>query len=227
MKARLQAFIIMAFLHLFAQLLHAELLIQITKPLLMPLLLYYYLPSKWVLPLSVFQKRMIAALVLAWAGDTVLLFSEHNELYFILGIVCFLFMQGMYIMMCFYLIRFKQLSKYFMAACALVFVIYGVSLLLYLLPSLGNFTIPVLIYASALTLTGIASSLTKQKLSKSNYVMLVSGTALFILSDSILAINRFQTEIAYAGFLIMATYLAAQFLIVKVFKNLELKQEIN
>jgi uncharacterized membrane protein YhhN len=46
------------------------------------------------------------------------------------------------------------------------------------------------------------------------YQAVLVGALFFIASDSILAFNKFYEPIPYASFLIMITYLAAQFCIV-------------
>jgi len=41
------------------------------------------------------------------------------------------------------------------------------------------------------------------------------GSILFLLSDSMIAINKFSTEFPLAGFWIMITYISAQYLIMR------------
>ena len=48
-----------------------------------------------------------------------------------------------------------------------------------------------------------------------SFIMVYSGALLFIMSDAMIAINKFMSPIIQAGLLIMATYIVAQFLIVK------------
>jgi len=44
--------------------------------------------------------------------------------------------------------------------------------------------------------------------------MVIIGALIFMLSDTMLAINKFLEPIAYANVLIMITYIVAQYLIV-------------
>jgi uncharacterized membrane protein YhhN len=60
---------------------------------------------------------------------------------------------------------------------------------------------------SALTLRHIVS--------KAAWNSLFSGALLFVMSDSLLAINKFVHPIPEAGFLIMSTYILAQYFIVQ------------
>ncbi len=45
------------------------------------------------------------------------------------------------------------------------------------------------------------------------------GALLFMVSDSLIAINKFQFAVPFAGFLIMSTYILAQWFIVDGIKN--------
>ena len=79
-------------------------LVFITKPLLMPILLWYFTEGLSFGKLTLIQKRMITALTLAWIGDIVNLYSQINHWIFMAGVIIFLAMQIMYIIICFYLI---------------------------------------------------------------------------------------------------------------------------
>ena len=48
-----------------------------------------------------------------------------------------------------------------------------------------------------------------------SFKLVFIGSLLFLLSDSMLAFNKFHSEIPLAGFLIMLTYIAAQYLIMR------------
>jgi uncharacterized membrane protein YhhN len=73
--------------------------------------------------------------------------------------------------------------------------------------------IPVGIYALVIS-TMLAASLAAFDFGKQGFGKIcVGGTLLFIVSDSILAINRFAAPFEYAPAFIMLTYAAAQLLI--------------
>ena len=48
-----------------------------------------------------------------------------------------------------------------------------------------------------------------------SFALVFAGSVLFVLSDSMIAINRFWITIPLDGFWIMTTYLAAQYLIMQ------------
>src|SRR5699024_6356102 len=69
---------------------------------------------------------------------------------------------------------------------------------------LSGLIAPVLLYILVILMMGFVAFLTK------NYFIFI-GAVLFILSDSILAWNRFVEEVEFSGILIMSTYYLAQF----------------
>ena len=84
------------------------------------------------------------------------------------------------------------------------FIIMGVLLF----PRLGDMLIPVAAYLFIILAMGISAAL-----GTANRTLVIVGALLFILSDSLIAINRFLTPVPLAGFLIMITYYLAQFFI--------------
>ncbi|WP_194441087.1 lysoplasmalogenase [Pseudoalteromonas simplex] len=81
-------------------------------------------------------------------------------------------------------------------------------------PNLNDLLIPVLFYMLVLTIMASLTWMTD----KSNG-FLVLGGAVFVISDSILGLNRFYLEIAHADIAIMITYYIAQFFLINGFIN--------
>ena len=143
------------------------------------------------------------------------MFSTKGELYFIGGLVAFLFSH------IFYIIVFnKQLkvylrkSKFIYWIGITVIIIYLAAIMLLLLPNLGELMLPVFGYAliiSIMLLFALKGFLNWQKPANS-YILI--GAIIFVASDSILALNKFYATLQYSTFLIMLTYLTAQYLIV-------------
>ena len=79
-------------------------------------------------------------------------------------------------------------------------------------PNLNDMLIPVLFYMLVLTIMASLTWMTD----KSNG-FLVLGGAVFVISDSILGLNRFYLEIVHADIAIMGSYYLAQFCLVKGF----------
>jgi uncharacterized membrane protein YhhN len=76
-------------------------------------------------------------------------------------------------------------------------------------PSLKEMAIPVYAYLTAITLMGIFAALRAAKNKLSLY-----GAASFIISDSIIAINKFMMPVPAVDYLVMVTYYLALFLII-------------
>lgn len=182
------------------------------KPLLVPFLLFaVFFNGRFAS-----KKFLLTALSFSWLGDIILLYADKNEMYFIVGLVAFLIAHVVYI------ITFnKQLilktrkNKAVFWIGVTVIIVYLLTILSILMPSVRDLKIPVFIYSlviSTMLLFAFKGFLTWKE-PENWYVLL--GAILFLASDSILAFNKFYTPITQSSFLIMSTYLAAQFLIVK------------
>jgi uncharacterized membrane protein YhhN len=154
------------------------------------------------------------ALLCSCLGDVFLLFDEKNENWFVLGLASFLLAHIFYILV---FIRVRKVNRPFKKINWLLgipLVLYTAFLFVLLKPSLGSLKIPVFIYATVLAAMAF-SSLIAFDFSKQRFgVLCICGTLLFVSSDSFLAINKFYHPFENAGLLVMATYIAAQFLIV-------------
>jgi uncharacterized membrane protein YhhN len=76
---------------------------------------------------------------------------------------------------------------------------------------------PVMVYATVICTMLLCSLHIFLKVNKPANILYLLGAALFVLSDSLLAINKFYQPFAFAGILIMLTYCAAQYFIVTGF----------
>ncbi len=190
----------------------ATILRFITKPLLMPLLIMAYVMGHD--RKNIFSRLMISGLFFSWLGDILLMPEDNDGLYFILGLSCFLTTHILYI---FYFLKISSQEKSFFRQYPylLLFIgIYGAGLLYLLWPYLGELKIPVSVYALIIC-TMLVMALWQFKRIPwhiSGYFIL--GAGLFVISDSILAINKFRQPLPLAGILIMGTYVAAQVMIV-------------
>ncbi|MCM3627890.1 lysoplasmalogenase [Paenibacillus glycanilyticus] len=147
-----------------------------------------------------FQRILLAGLVFCIIGDVTL---DH----FIVGLSAFL------IGHLFYLSGFFSQWKFsvWRAATILPIGVYAVYMGNELLDALaksgdGSLKGPVLVYVTAISLMGWSAMM-------SGNVWAVAGALLFMASDSVLAWNKFVSEVAGSDILIMTTYYAAQFCI--------------
>jgi uncharacterized membrane protein YhhN len=82
-----------------------------------------------------------------------------------------------------------------------------------LLPTLGDLKLPIFVYAIVLSTMLLFAFKGYLKWSKPSGIYILLGAIIFVSSDSILAFNKFYEPIRFSSFLIMATYLIAQYLI--------------
>ena len=206
------AFWILALLDIVGIVTEFDILHFIAKPLLIPVLLLLLFFTSSVVP---GKKLLLAGLFFSWMGDVFLLFEAKQSLFFIFGLVCFLTTHIFYII---YFLRTRSanislLKKY--PVFIVLVIAYGVSLVWLLFPHLGDLKLPVMAYAAVICSMLLCSLHIYLKVNKKAAAFYLSGAAAFVLSDSLLAINKFYQPFAYAGVFIMLTYCAAQYLIVR------------
>lgn len=184
------------------------------KPLLLPVLIILLASATGAVR---GKKIMLVALFFSWMGDVLLMFESRHALFFIFGLVCFLTTHILYIIY-FLSISSENISllKKYPLLIALV-AAYGVSLVWLLFPHLAGLKIPVMVYAAVICTMLLCSLHIFYKVNSTANILYVSGALFFVLSDSLLAVNKFYQPFAYAGVFIMLTYCLAQYLIVRGF----------
>ena len=188
--------------------------IQLTKPLLMPLLPGWLLSMagrSWPVPL-----RWIAVgLVFAWGGDLALM--GEGDTAFMLGIASFLVMQ-----VC-YLIAFLRVPGPGLVRAWKITVIpyaaiwIAVNALVW--NGAGDLRIPVLVYSAVAVAMALAALDLVLRLPQALAWRVAAGAIVFVVSDALIALTAFgpMTEAPGTSALIMATYVTAQGLIVTGF----------
>ncbi len=190
------------------------------KPLLIPALIILLAAVTAAVP---GKKRMLVALFFSWLGDVLLMFEPKHTLFFIFGLVCFLITHILYIIY-FLSIKSKKISLLKKYPLLIVLIIaYGLGLVWLLFPHLGDLKLPVMVYAAVICSMMLCSVHIFLKVNQKAAVFYLTGAATFVLSDSILAINKFYQPFAYAGAFIMLTYCTAQYFIVHGFIEQEIK----
>ena len=154
-----------------------------TKVLLLPLLMLMLGAEVWN------RKIILAAMLFSWIGDILLIQSE-KPIFFMLGLGAFLIAQLSY-GVGFYEELVKRRLGCFKnnplkcCRCSLAFLVYA-----RLYPSLGDLVIPVTIYMGAITFMMLAA-VHRGGFAPAGNKILVAGAILFMLSDTLLAWNRF------------------------------------
>lgn len=212
----LYLFVVLSLIHLWAEQQAMEWLILSTKPLLVSMLaIWFWQTTKK--EVSGFRRFLFWGLVFSIGGDTLLMFVEHGpqlEVFFLLGLGSFLIAQLCY---AYALWAFPAFSKgviYQKPWLILLFIIYLVWILNTLWTGIpAPMRGPVSVYAIAIVSMAIAAANLYGRVASSLFWAFFAGVLLFVLSDTLIAFNKFGAPVSYARFLIMFTYLLGQMLI--------------
>jgi uncharacterized membrane protein YhhN len=196
--------IISALIHMWAEYQGPAILIYIFKPLTMVFIILIALLAKDP-PSNRYKYAIIAGLLFSLVGDFFLMLPVDL---FIAGLVSFLIAQLIYI----YAFRSGR-SWRFKFLAMLLFAIYGVLVYMILLPGLNGMAVPVAFYIIVI-LTMAWQAWDQWDQERTRWALLAFiGAVLFVISDSILAFNKFGEPFAAARALTLSTYYTAQWLI--------------
>lgn len=181
----------------------------VCKPLTMLIAIgFVYLRASQVRALERFDWLLIAALAASMAGDIFLMLPGG---YFIPGLASFL------VAHLFYIALFRQGIAWFPSARALLLALSaGAAMYAWVW---GGLTDPVLKVAVA-AYVGVISLMVAQAIGRATVLSdtaskaVALGACVFMLSDSLIAINRFVQALPLVSLWVLTTYYAAQFLMV-------------
>jgi len=183
-----------------------QILYLAAKPLLMITLLLYFIAATKGYPS--WRVYVVIALVFSWAGDVFLISNDM----FIAGLASFLMAHV------FYIIAYHKTgaaSGELRPLDVIKFALFGAVLIWILYPGLGDMLIPVLIYALLLLSMGVWAHKRRGATSATSFMLVATGAMLFVVSDGLIAVNKFAFEVPAERILVMSTYIAAQYLIVR------------
>lgn len=197
-------FLAVVFLHIYG-VLFSDKLAFVSKPFLITTLVIIYLisvkkPNFW----------FVSALFFSFWGDVLLLFKEQ---FFVFGLASFLLAHILYIKITLSLVKITSHKK--ILSVSLPFVIFLISFLSLLNDNLGEMQIPVITYGIIISLFGTVALLNYVQEKSTANLWLFLGAIIFIISDSLIAINKFYAPNEMYQLLIMLTYIIAQYLICK------------
>ncbi len=184
----------------------------ISKPLiLLSLLCYFIFQAKSNRGTTFYL--MAGALFFSLSGDVFLLFENHNSLYFTLGLASFLLAHLLFVW-CF-IRKWNNTKDRSFTLVLIALSSYGMLLFYILQENLGTLKIPVILYIIGILAMVITAYRRKGIVAPSSFTLVFLGALFFVLSDSVLAIDKFLFEIPIANIIIMSTYATAQYLITK------------
>jgi uncharacterized membrane protein YhhN len=188
----------------------------LSKPLIMLSLLGYFLYELgW--PRQAQGRWTLLAMGFSLLGDICLMFV--GETWFLAGLVAFLLGHLSYIL-AFQTDQWEKTQAKLLRRkgwLLLPWLAYGALLLSLVLPHSPGFQGPIILYAGVILTMAMAALNRWNRVSMQSFAYVLLGAQLFLLSDSLIAIDRFVQDafpIRWASTWIMLTYLAAQYLIV-------------
>ena len=146
------------------------------------------------------RKHLLIALMFSGCGDILLDFN-----YFIFGVGTFLLAQLCYAKI--FIGSWQGFTNRWPGSVGLVALM--LVMLFLLLPNLGDLQLPVIAYLLAIGLMGLAAVQSSQ-----SFYWSVLGAIIFIVSDSLIAIDKFFYPITMRSYWVMITYYLAQWMLV-------------
>lgn len=187
-----------------------------SKPFLMPVLgLYFWLGMTPVRPRWSFW--VLLALFFSTGGDISLLFAHQSGLFFMLGLGSFLLGHLAYLGA--YSGSVQDLGKSPLLRrkphAITPFLVYSMGLYAWLWPHLGPMQWPVFAYTGVIITMALLALNRWGRTCFPSFYLCFGGALLFLISDSLIALDRFVGLIPGGGFFVMLTYILAQFGIVQ------------
>jgi uncharacterized membrane protein YhhN len=177
---------------------------RVAKPLSTILIIAVAALAATPLP-EAYKTLILAGLLFSLLGDIALMFPEK---WFTAGLAAFLAAQVLYVLAFRPAIGYKASTVIF-----LPFIFFGLLMFFLLAPNLGKLKVPVLVYVAAITaMAGFAANRFVD-LGGMRPLLAFAGAVLFLISDSVLAYDRFGRKLGPARILVLATYFPAQLLI--------------
>ncbi len=175
----------------------SDALVQVTKPLLMPALAIAVVLARLGRRFTFAEGLLLTAIALSWLGDLALMVP--GDLWFVVGLGSFLLAHIAYLVLFIRIARWGRPRVW-----AVVYLVWFVVFLAVLIPGLGSLIVPVVLYG--LVLGAMATAATRVS------GVVAAGAAVFVVSDTILAVSRFLPAVVIPGHdvLTMLTYCLGQ-----------------
>ena len=179
------------------------------KPAILTLLVIYFWMNSTHLKKTT-RNITLLALVFSLVGDVLLMFVNHSPNFFIGGLVAFLLAHIMYISV-FLKSRNKTANS---LPIITILLIYASGIFYFIKDGLNDMLIPVLLYLMVILIMAATAFLRKRSTITNSYNLVFAGAVFFVISDSLLALNKFYELLLFSNISILLTYALAQYLIV-------------
>ncbi len=151
-------------------------------------------------PKNKYSKWILSGFVFSVAGDILL---ELPYDLFMYGLIAFLLAHINYI------VAFTGRNKSPQIAALSILIIFAVIISFFILPGTGELKIPVLVYLSVILIM-VWRAYAQQKYDK-YAVFAFWGSVLFLLSDTLIALNKFCCHFDFSRYIIILMYWAGQY----------------
>lgn len=199
------------------EILETEVLKYASKPLVMVWIAVYFILCGEAVE-KIVRNFALAGFFFSWLGDIVLMFSREGLFFFILGLLFFLGTQFFYLFTFLRLINLTQKIPFLRKKgyWLIPFLIYGFLIYIFLYNNLDSvLKIGVLAYVVVLLGMSVMALNRKDTVGRTSFLAVFTGSLFFVISDSLLAINKFLLPIPLEGVWVMCTYITAQYMIMQ------------
>ncbi|GAA3783833.1 lysoplasmalogenase [Corallibacter vietnamensis] len=186
-----------------------EMLHYFAKPALLLSLIIFFCKESAAINKPI-KRLTVLALAFSLLGDILLMFVQISPHFFMSGLIAFLIAHVFYV-----LVFTKQRNPQAKPiSFVLALLLYACVLFYFLKPRLGDMLIPVIIYMAVILSMATAAFLRLGFVIKTSFTLVFLGAILFMISDSLLALNKFYKPLPLSNVSIMFTYAFAQLCIV-------------
>lgn len=196
---------------------HVKWLDYVFKPLIMTSIAGHFLLHSQKIDKNLVRLAILAFLFSLF-GDSFLMFVDKGMNFFKLGLASFLVAQISYIFLFKQSIKasgtepFLRKNLWYLVG----YIVYG-SVVYYMLFNALDVVLKIAVFIYMLALLGMSAMALNRfsAVNQRSFWLVFTGSILFVISDSFIAIDKFLIEIPNDRILVMSTYIAAQYLIMK------------
>jgi hypothetical protein len=191
-----------------------ELLDKMSKSALMFGLLVYFWDRTEVQKDVKWVRYTTLAIVFTWIGDIMFVLFVKNFLFFFVGISSY-FAAHIFFLFAFWKASFDEKLKFHFSLIPLLAIAYVAVMAYLIVPYLdGVIQVPVSLYALSTLLLVIFAWYRRTQTTAESFIWVILGVILIIISDSVLAINRFSTTIPFAQYVTTICFIGAYWFII-------------
>lgn len=161
-----------------------------------------------------FNRLVFSGLIFSLFGDIFLLFASSDIRFFIYGLISFLLAHIFYSLA--FLRDYKndpQQSKRYGHIMLFFMGVFSLGFYTFVREYLGEMRIPVMLYIFFISVMAVLTGYRYLRVNLISFQFVIMGAICFVISDSVLAYNKFVQPLPSAGIIIMAGYMAAQYLL--------------